>query len=846
MTHSDITSNSDELKQIPLWKNASFWHITVLMMACSVFYYMDVMINFWGWVNLRSGIFYTVHDLHRSFFLVPVMYAAYKFRLKGVIITSVISFLVFLPRALFISPYPNPLLRAVIFAVSMSIIGVFLSSLLESIYKRKELEKSLSLAQNELLRKQAEEELRESEDKYKRLIDNIPEIIFTIDLEGKITFVSNRTKEILGYENSETINMNILNFIPEEDRQRAMEILQKGMKGEQIKHFQTPMINKSGERLIFECSFSRVYKNGAVVGAQGTAVDINERKKAEEALRESEERFRRMFQHSAVSMAIVSPDFYFLQANDAFCKMTGYTATELLEKTFQDLTMSEDRPVSGDLVRRVLSGDMQTFELEKRYQRKDGTLIFGKVSATLIRDARNKPLHFIVHIQDVTDRKRAEEALQQKQDLLTQAEKMGKVGGWEFDIETRQQTWTETVYDIHEMDIRCPQTVDQGVNFYTPASRPIIEHAIQRSIEQGEPFDVELEIITAKGNRRNVHAIGKADSARRKIFGFFQDITEQKRFEDKLRAGEARLRALIDSTPFPMAIVDVEDDKIEYWSRSALELFGHTAPTATGWYQLAYPDAEYRREVIERWKPFLETARSSGKPVNTGEYRVSCHDGSARICELYATFLSDRLIVTFNDITERKRVEGALEGSENKYRTIIETAKEGVWCMDSDYRITFVNKSMADMLGYEPDEMLQRRADSFMFPEDLGNHSKEMEDRKQGRDSIYERRFLCKNGAALWAVVSASALHDEQGNFAGSLALLTDITERKRVEAQREDAFEEIRRLNEKLEQRINERTAELKKNIDLLEETNRTFVGRELKMIELKERIAELEGKNA
>jgi PAS domain S-box-containing protein len=143
-------------------------------------------------------------------------------------------------------------------------------------------------------RKRIEEALRESEYKYKSLIDNISDIIFTIDLEGKITFASKRTKGILGYESAETINMNIFDFIPEEDRQRAIENLQKGMKGEKIKHFQIPMITKSGERLFFECSFSRVYKNGVVVGAQGTAVDITERKKAESQRKAALEEIRKL------------------------------------------------------------------------------------------------------------------------------------------------------------------------------------------------------------------------------------------------------------------------------------------------------------------------------------------------------------------------------------------------------------------------------------------------------------------------------------------------------------------------------------------------------------------------
>jgi diguanylate cyclase (GGDEF)-like protein/PAS domain S-box-containing protein len=143
-------------------------------------------------------------------------------------------------------------------------------------------------------RKKVEDALRESEYKYKGLIENIPDIIFTIDLEGKITFVSKRAKEISGYENAEMINKNIFNFIPEEAHLSTMEKLQEGMKGKKIKHIQMPVIAKSGEKLFFEFSFSRIYKDEAVVGAQGTAVDITKRKKAEDELRESELRYQKL------------------------------------------------------------------------------------------------------------------------------------------------------------------------------------------------------------------------------------------------------------------------------------------------------------------------------------------------------------------------------------------------------------------------------------------------------------------------------------------------------------------------------------------------------------------------
>jgi len=101
---------------------------------------------------------------------------------------------------------------------------------------------------------------------------------------------------------------------------------------------------------------------------------------------------------------------------------------------------------------------------------------------------------------------------------------------------------------------------------------------------------------------------------------FLRDITDRKRAEETLRNNEIRLRAILDATPFPIAMVDVQDDNVEFWSRSALKLFGHTAPSAVEWYQIAYPDPDYRRALIERWTTALETVRESAQAVNTGVY----------------------------------------------------------------------------------------------------------------------------------------------------------------------------------------------------------------------------------
>ena len=130
-----------------------------------------------------------------------------------------------------------------------------------------------------------------------------------------------------------------------------------------------------------------------------------------------------------------------------------------------------------------------------------------------------------------------------------------------------------------------------------------------------------------------------------------------------------------------------------------------------------------------------------------------------------------------------------LRESEQSYRRIVETANEGVWSMDAAHRTTFVNRRMAEMLGYAPQEMIGLPVEAFFFPEDLNDHGERMALRERGASDSYERRFRRRDGSALWTLVSATALLDEQGGFRGSFGMFTDIAERhraeERVEAQR-------------------------------------------------------------
>jgi PAS domain S-box-containing protein len=136
------------------------------------------------------------------------------------------------------------------------------------------------------------------------------------------------------------------------------------------------------------------------------------------------------------------------------------------------------------------------------------------------------------------------------------------------------------------------------------------------------------------------------------------------------------------------------------------------------------------------------------------------------------------------DIAESKRHQEALQASEERFRRIVETANEGVWAMDSEHRTTFVNARMAQMLGFEPAEVLGRKVEDFMFAEDLPGHRQRMKQRHHGRNGNYEHRFRRRDGTEVRTLVAATALTNNKGEFAGSFAMFTDITERKWMEEQ--------------------------------------------------------------
>jgi len=236
-------------------------------------------------------------------------------------------------------------------------------------------------------------------------------------------------------------------------------------------------------------------------------------------------------------------------ANPAMAKMLGYDSPEDAIRTISDIGQMVwlDPEERIRFVQRLKEqGTIRGCECP--FRRKDGKTIWVSLNSRSVPGPDGEIAYVEVFAADITDRRRAEEALEKSRRLLAETESVGKMGGWEIDLDTMELTWTTEVYVIHEVDTTYKPTVEKGIQFYAPASKTVIQRLVQRAIEQGEPFDAELEIITAKGNLRTVHAIGRADLEHRRIYGFFQDMTsinKNEREMSRLRSELAHLTRVL-------------------------------------------------------------------------------------------------------------------------------------------------------------------------------------------------------------------------------------------------------------------------------------------------------------
>ena len=307
--------------------------------------------------------------------------------------------------------------------------------------------------------------------------------------------------------------------------------------------------------------------------------------------------------------------------------------------------------------------------------------------------------NYIVLVNDITERKQAELENERTQKLLEDSQRIGKIGGWELDLDKMELKWTKEMYIIHEVDLTFKPTVDQRFNFYTPESLLIVDEAIHHAIEHGDSYEVDSVIITAKGNRRSVKAIGKADLKNRRVYGLFQDITERMVIEQALKESEEKFRSIFQNHSAIKLLIDPVSAKIVDANAAAVEYYGWKFDELTN---MKISQINISEESVVRNN--MKLVSELQKTTFEAEHRRA--DGSIRNVSVNSGLVKitgkDYLHSIINDITDRKCDEAIIKNQAE----LLNLAHDSIIVRDMDSKITYWNKGAAQRYGWSSEEVI--------------------------------------------------------------------------------------------------------------------------------------------
>jgi PAS domain S-box-containing protein len=270
---------------------------------------------------------------------------------------------------------------------------------------------SVELSEESQRRERIAEELAKREAHSRALIENTQDLFTILDAKGHITFKNRAVARILGYKSGELLHRSFFDFVHPEDLPRFREAFQTLLAGTIVPPIEFRFKHCSGSWVTLESLGHNALHEPVIQGIILNSRDLTERKQFEEKLRQSEERFRSAFSLSAVGMAMVSTDGRWLRANQMLCSILGYSEEELTKLSVAEITHPDDLALTHETLQRLISGELNTIELEKRYFHRNGQPIWIQLSVALVRSATGDPLYFISQLQNIHERKEAELAL---------------------------------------------------------------------------------------------------------------------------------------------------------------------------------------------------------------------------------------------------------------------------------------------------------------------------------------------------------------------------------------------------------------------------------------------------
>jgi PAS domain S-box-containing protein len=476
---------------------------------------------------------------------------------------------------------------------------------------------------------------------------------------------------------------------------KPRRIFERLLSGEPIPSGEFTRRCRDGTTGIHSFSAIPVMEHGEITGIEGFLIVITNRKMIEDDLKRSEQEFWWLLESMINAFVMFESVFdkegrfvsyRFLYINKVYEEITGVRLHDVYGKTVHEVWPdTEDEWIQryGEVAFTGIPSEFDLFHAPTK-----------KTYHCHVYRPWNDTRRFCVIFEDITERKRAEETLQESRDLLDATQKLTRIGGWEWHVQRQSMTWTTETYQIHDIDPGSitpgsPEHITKSISCYDPEDRPVIQAAFERCVTEGVPYDLVFPFTTMKGRRIWIRTTAEpvlADGKVIRVIGNIMDITDQKLAEAALHESQEKYRLIAENTADNIWIIDM-DLKMQYSSPSVWKMKGFTVEETLAQSITDMMTPASVEKVLKLFYDEMEAELAGTADPNrtisfdTEEY---CKDGSVIIVENSATLLRDEqgrptgILGISRDITERKKMQDALVQSNKKLRLLTSLTRHDI------------------------------------------------------------------------------------------------------------------------------------------------------------------------
>ena len=679
------------------------------------------------------------------------------------------------------------------------------------------------------IRKIAEQKLKESEEKYRGILENIKESYFEVDLKGNFTFFNDALCELQGTPRNELLGTNYQTFVDEENKNKIFKVYRNVYDtGQPESDFQYQFRNRSGDLITCESSvYLRYDSDGNKIGFSGLARNITEKFSLEQKLKESEKRYRHLFENSPYAIWLMDEEGTIVDCNSTMTELFSVLEIkDLIGKKFSEVLSVLKRSkylikMLKDRFKRFLKGE-RLDPLEFQLTRVDGTKVWLTIHSSLVKIGGKTLTQAI--IQDVTEKKNAEQKIKEseiKYRHLFESSPYAIILIDRSGIIIDANPATEKVFGRTIDDLINKSFLD--VRIKPEKILPVFKQRYTDILEGKVPEPIEVQVSRATDNRPIWINIDDSlvEVGDKTVFQvIIQDITEKKNAEQELKKSQEDLKILnreleqkvlerskdlikseqqyrttIDSLNDPLHVVDKDlriilvNKEFKKWlSELNIEpdIFGKKIFEA-------FPFLP--RQVYDEYKKVFDT----GVPLITMETTPLPNKNvitETRKIPIFSEGKVNQVITIIRDITESKEMQIQLKESEENFRNMITNLDEGYYKVEMDGNILYHNPAFCKIAGYDPTENLIGTQQPFYWrkPEERDDYIGEL--LKKGFIRNYIVHVKKKNGEEIVVQVNAHLIRDDNNEPIAIEGTFSDITEKFRLEQELMESEKKLRLQN--------------------------------------------------